>query len=225
MTDPADLPIWLPPLVKERAREAYAGARSAAELAMVKRVTTDLRMAGVWKYLQQKKRKTADYVYPVLNPLPLPGTPIKTPDHPEAFSSRTEWIQQIGLRKLYERTILLGRCCLPSANVTTTFSARRYRQKAAKLQLEAQKLAGKDDQLSHHLEAASHLSRAADWFDGMAAILTANEDNQVAVVMAVTAIMVKFFGKPMYQQSAAIASIMLDREITRDQVRYTRREL
>ena len=45
----ADLPIWLPPLVKESAREAYRSPSFAAARATVKRVTTDPDMAGVWK--------------------------------------------------------------------------------------------------------------------------------------------------------------------------------
>jgi hypothetical protein len=216
MMDTADLPIWLPPLVKESARrEAYAGARSAAELEMAKRITTDPRMAGVWKYLQKKQRdrrhrQTAGYKYSAIDPMAA-----ETDHHPETFSSRAEWLQQNALRSIYRRMLHLGLLCMPSANVSivSTGSANYYRARAAELRSEAQTLWSED--------VASHLHKAANCFDAMAesSISFAVKNTPTSVMAGVARQMKHLFGTPMYTQSAIISGIVLDREVTPQQVR------
>jgi hypothetical protein len=214
----ADLPIWLPPLVKERAREAYAGARSAAELAMAKRITTDDRMQGVWGYLQKRRRdrahqRTAGYEYPAIDLMAA-----KTSYHPGTFSSRAEWLQQTALCVIYDRMLHLGRLCMPGA---PTPSADRYRRRATELRLEAQTLSGEGWFDTAAYTAASHLVRAANCFDTLAEsyISSTIKATPAALMAGVARHMTALFGKSMYTQSAIISGVVLDREVTRQQVR------
>ena len=150
----------------------------------------------------------------------------KTSYHPEAFPSRAEWMQQTALCKIYERMLFLGRiwASAKSAEEPSRFSADWYRrQRAAELRLEAQTLSNKGAPhlRALRLRAASHLIRAADCFDAMAedSISFAIKTTPTAVIADTARHMTILFGKSMYTQSAVISGVVLDREVTRQQVR------
>ena len=116
-----ELPSWLPPLVAEQARLAYAKADTPDAANLVRRVTTHEDMNGVWKELLKRRRddhkKTNDYAYPVLDPaddgyLPkLDLTDWRPTPAMQGFRTRSEWLQQLGLARLYNTTLNLARGC------------------------------------------------------------------------------------------------------------------
>src|SRR5437667_11790904 len=112
MRDSLEMPPWLPPLIAERARAAFAAMIEAGtaeeDVAVVKRLTTDPRMEHVWKYLQRRRRedhyRTADYENPVRDlapkgPFPLP--------FPSPFPTRAAYMQNVAMGTFYFNVLCL----------------------------------------------------------------------------------------------------------------------
>jgi hypothetical protein len=242
-----ELPQWLPPLVREHAQKFYAQAIASGredELAMVWRITSDSRMRTVWTYLQNKRRlqyfRTAEYKNPVIDPM-------ATADyHPKEFSTRAEWLQQIGLAVIYEHAHNFGCLCLPSRlnegdahrRVPSQYAnlPSEFQDQAAVLRTTAETWLNRCQQAKQQglkrygaalEEIISRIHVLAEDFEGLEKIW--HEDwkppklKPKDMIAAVTAqIAFKFngvFGEPMYGQTATIASLVLNVRVTREQAR------
>jgi hypothetical protein len=213
MSDDIDLPDWLPLLARKQAGKAYKLARasgSAEYVTIVTRVTTDIRMKKVWTT--------------------------------ESFSTRAEWMQQIALGSTYNLMLHLGQLILPSRTGQTSAPRRDWPQElrnlpnvfenqAAALRDAAQRWSSwietaSQTQTGFHAQLAKkilELRRLADDFDGLRkawdetwTFRTDAEEARTALVAHVARRMQELFGTPMYGQSATIASVVLDLEVTSD---------
>jgi hypothetical protein len=124
----ANLPQWLPRLVAERACALYAEAIAAGDeqkAALIMQITTDPRMQRVWRELKEKHHPR--------------GAPAAACEHwyqyrfrdlehgsvvvREGFAVRAEWLQEAGMRAVFDQTIRLGLICRGDPKELTTRDA------------------------------------------------------------------------------------------------------
>jgi hypothetical protein len=232
----ADLPGWLPPLVKEHARMAYAAADTPEDAAIVRRVTTHEDMRSVWKELLKRRAAAGHYVYPVQDPDPARRRPVYAA---RRAWTRTDWLQQRGLAELSIRLTRLGRrCAVRPLSSDDLFSSTplpntddlRDVQDAALLADQAQRYVL--DCLRHiedascvamRLKAAQHLVRAADCLNDIEERRQTDNDRAVltGVINIVADAVFQLFGPDvhLYGQTAIMASVVLQRDVSPEYVR------
>jgi hypothetical protein len=228
--DGADLPDWLPPLVAERARAILAAAVEAGTepviISEVKRLTTDPRMDRVWKYLQRKKRKghqqTHNYEYPIRD-LGSDGP------FPPPFRTRAIWMQHLAMEIFYCDVLCLmtggriNRLGGPYPTPPPFISQFRnpYRDRAEALRAEAKSISTverkKVEGCPRELDRLQRLlQQTADAYEQVANASRTDSERRIPAV--VTAQIAKdleaLFGRKMYGQAAAVASVILDRDVT-----------
>jgi hypothetical protein len=133
----ADLPGWLPPLVRLQASKTYAAVRASGrdrELETVRRITADVRMKRVWQQLQKRRRSgSAQYMHPVFDP--AADETDYLPSRAARFQTRSEWMQQIGLAAIYK--VMVNQCLLLLPSQTASGSVF-YKQAETLRELMAQ---------------------------------------------------------------------------------------
>jgi hypothetical protein len=104
----ANLPQWLPRLVAERGRALCAEAITAGneqKAAAIMQITTDPRMQRVWRVLREKHRPPRGAPATVCEHWYRYRVRDEMHDHGfvrEGFTVRAEWLQEIGLRSVFE---------------------------------------------------------------------------------------------------------------------------
>jgi hypothetical protein len=246
MGDRVEFPNWLPRLVRERAHELHAIAlatNSAEDVAEVMRITTDARMKNVWRYLESKRRirsrRSAHYQHPAIDPMRHESYAR------DGFSTRAEWMQQIGMRAIYEMMFRLARpglmrrwtemhtynqCSMEEFSLEEIWNQPNpFRDQAATLRANATKwseqLNENNNGFAELQKAIALMLRAADSLDAAyrARFRTTPREVLTAVTALIARQMASFFGTPMYGQTAIIASVVLDRSVTIDQAREAHR--
>jgi hypothetical protein len=226
--DHVDLPCWLPPLVAERARAAFAAmieAETAEEdVAVVRRFTTDPRMESVWKYLQRKKR--GDYQFEPTNYYENPvrdlaSSPERDRAFPPPFTSRATYMQNAAMGVFYSDVLCLIRFWHPHPIINEFASQWRTQHRDLTEGLRAKaKLITADPRFTnfprelHKLER--RLLQAADAYEELAEV--SQDDIIKRMPAAVTGYIAwclqNLFGHKMYGQAAVVASVILDRDVT-----------
>jgi hypothetical protein len=230
MADPLRFPDWLPPLVAERAAVFLSDAveyGTVEDLALIKRITTDSRMEGVWKYLLRRRREehqqTTEYENAIRD---------TEPDgrYPMSFSTRAIWMQHLAMKLLYDKVICMMtvgrigsfRTSFESANVPSlcSWSNNPYLKRAEELRAEARSISAIDRRIENCPDELDALERqlvvaANAYFNFAAASLTDSERRIPPMVTAqVCRDLQSFFGRKLYSQAATIATIILNREVT-----------
>jgi len=239
-----EFPDWLPLLVREEAEKALAQAARSSdddELAMVRRITRDPRMRAVWKYLQGREGLThREYKNPVRDP--MPGADY----HPKEFSTRAEWLQQVGLAEIYKLAHYWGCLCLPSRQIESDadrYFPSKFSGLPNQFQDQAAALRATADAWSHQCQQAkeqglkryyraleksiSRINDLAEDFEELEKIWDEHwkptklkQKDQVALVTArIAGRMNSIFRQPMYGQTATIASLVLNVTVTRQKAR------
>jgi hypothetical protein len=238
MRDSLEMPPWLPPLIAERARAAFAAMIEAGtaeeDVAVVKRLTTDPRMEHVWKYLQRRRRedhyRTADYENPVRDlapkgPFPLP--------FPSPFPTRAAYMQNVAMGTFYFNVLCLmtgGRFNqfggpYPTSPPFLSQFRSSYRDRAEALRAEAKsisEISRKVYDLPRELDRLERsLLQAADAYEKLANASRADSRRQMpaAVTKYIAEELQTLFGHRMYGQTAVVASVILDRDVTTAEAR------
>jgi hypothetical protein len=230
--DVADLPTWLPPLVKEQACLAYGKAATPADTDIVRRITTHGDMKRVWKELLKRRRdgsyqKTDDYVHPVLNTAPSDWL-LAAAD--PLLLAHTEGRQQLGLARFYISVVDIAQ-----HSTRPDEGMRICRQEIEQIEGQVRRLAAltarfarrsdlwfeQVDDADGRILAIEHLLQAARCLSGWPDQYEADNAWMIPklVVSGITSRLEQLFGASMYGHAAIVAGIVLQQEISLGYVR------
>lgn len=233
----ADLPAWLPPLVKEQACLAYGKAATPADADIVRRITTHEDMERVWKELLKRRRdgsyqKTDDYVHPVLNTAPSDWL-LAAAD--PLLLAHAEGRQQLGLARFYISVVDIAQHTRPDECM------RICRQEIGQIEDQVRHLAAlaarfarwsdqwfeQVDDADGRILAIEHLQQAARCLSGWPDQYEADDAWIVPklVVLQITGRLEQLFGASMYGHAAIVAGIVLQQEVSPGYVRGVVRPL
>jgi hypothetical protein len=221
LAPPPEIPMWVPERMKEvLAHTIYVRTSNLNEVALLKRIATDLRMKKVWVELTKKKRSKGEQKY------------FHSKPRPDWAKDEDSW-HFTTLELLFRDIFVYGKLCIPevSGGLPKGIEQKRDKCRQAETELErdawfVSRLAGKSKgplrayfaKLARQFEKAAlayvDLSMLLDrgYFDGkeLVAILFCS---MTATKMRDT------LGSPKYGLVAIIASIVLEREIKPTDVR------
>ncbi len=200
---PLDFPIpgWVPEYIARKARELNKKHRkSPIAVAVIERLTTDPKMKRVWNELAKQSRS--------------PEPPHRSTGSLYKVAKRFEGIdQQAAITDLFEQAVRLGwlTLSLPQADDP----ARPFKELGKKLRAQADLLRNKcpfgiGDKLADHV-----LIAAVGCED--ISVAACNPDENIAREIA--AYLESVFGKPMFNTTATIASVITKKTVTPRKVR------
>ncbi len=197
------IPEWFPEQLESSARLLHERAldRSREEAMMVEAIITDPRMELVWIELQKRRRISHRKTQELLHPPQIGGLPIPRAD--------------IDIRRRAMEEVLWFASLAPRLpQVARSFPS--YGERANQLRSDAERLRA-DLPGAKAMRLASRLVKAAEAYEELAGLEL--ESSNRAVVTDIAAFMSERFGSPMHGLTAAIASVILGREISHAKVR------
>lgn len=230
--DVADLPPWLPPLVAVQAPLTYADAVSPRDADVIKYVTANERMKGVWQHLQKRRRDpkegVAYYAYPVR------GREVSarctTHFAKQLGWTLTELVQQAGLAELYVRATNVARIYYREPGLSPLpdrASLVSWREAIAVLDQVDRLLEWADprfalpDYAAKRMKVVSLLTQAHAALIDIEGKRGADDADRLPrmVVRQIAQKMRALFGTVMFSHTAVITSVILRQEISAGYVR------
>jgi hypothetical protein len=221
------IPPWVPTVVADLARGDYSKAlENEIDAGVIQRLVSDPRMKEVWSELQRKRTDGSGYFRAAVDLAGSDSEPSQPLYYPAQFSSRSEWLQSIAISKVFERSVRLGRFAMPEA-VAAEMTARvdDLRDTAKKLREDASLIEEtfvRKNASDFYTSASRTIREAADAYEKVADNGFAFDPHHQAAVIFSALLARTFeelFGDSLRGTVAKIASVVLENEVTGDQVR------
>jgi hypothetical protein len=213
---PVEIPEFVPQVVADLARSAYADWQSSPEFKLtVIRITTHPKMESVWSYVEEKQKSTGRY----LRPARMSLKDCQDPEKRQRFAKSLLFTTLLELANAQPRAILRG---------DLEKSQQEWKAIAQKLHKESERLA--------YLEEVGISPQGRAKILGSAAVVgfeisTEAGDNIImerergdlkahAIAVAICKSCSFLFGDAWFTKTATMTSVLLDSEVSPRQVRH-----